>query len=277
MRTKRRWLAAAAAFGCGLTGCQTWIGGMTLPSPRYLEHYPQYFAPDPSFPLPRELATQTEQGLAGGRRPAAVACRGRPMAHGWRGRAAGIGAALAVCTGLGGCMHDDKKAYTPPPAAKGMTASPPASTRTGAPPAGGPSAQWGQPGTQTPRTPPSSGFASPGGSSSAPNPHNTGSINTPAVPGNYGSVAPVAGTAPLAPSVGPAGGTSVGSHYTPAARAPELPPGSAGDVMPPLPPPTYGSGQLPAVGPAADSFPAVPTPSGGPLPPIGGSPPYSPR
>lgn len=66
MRTKRRWLAAAAVVGCGLTGCQTWIGGMTLPSPRYLEHYPQYFAPDPAFPLPRELATQTEQGLAGG-------------------------------------------------------------------------------------------------------------------------------------------------------------------------------------------------------------------
>jgi hypothetical protein len=34
------------------------IGGMTLPSPRYLEHYPEYFPPDPSFPLPRELAQQ---------------------------------------------------------------------------------------------------------------------------------------------------------------------------------------------------------------------------
>ncbi|MBX9581609.1 MAG: hypothetical protein K2X87_15010, partial [Gemmataceae bacterium] len=32
----------------------------TLPSPRYLEHHPPYFAPDPSFPLPRELAAQTE-------------------------------------------------------------------------------------------------------------------------------------------------------------------------------------------------------------------------
>jgi hypothetical protein len=68
MRRKPRWLAcAAAALGCGLTGCQTWVGGMTLPSPRYLEHYPQYFPPDPAFPLPRELASQTNpEGIARG-------------------------------------------------------------------------------------------------------------------------------------------------------------------------------------------------------------------
>ena len=69
MRTKRLMLAGAAAAGLGggLAGCQTQVAGMTLPSPRYLEHYPQYFAPDPSFPLPRELATQTDPaGLAAG-------------------------------------------------------------------------------------------------------------------------------------------------------------------------------------------------------------------
>lgn len=61
MGNKRRWLACvAAALGCGLTGCQTWVGGMTLPSPRYLQHYPQYFPPDPAFPLPRELASQED-------------------------------------------------------------------------------------------------------------------------------------------------------------------------------------------------------------------------
>lgn len=64
MRTKRRWLAGlTAALGValgGLTGCQTWYGGMTLPSGRYLEHYPQYFAPDPAHPLPRELASQED-------------------------------------------------------------------------------------------------------------------------------------------------------------------------------------------------------------------------
>ncbi len=34
------------------------VAGMALPSGRYLEHFPQYFPPDPAFPLPRELASQ---------------------------------------------------------------------------------------------------------------------------------------------------------------------------------------------------------------------------
>lgn len=41
-------------------GCQTWIGGMTLPSPHYLDHSPQYFPPDPDFPLEKELQTQID-------------------------------------------------------------------------------------------------------------------------------------------------------------------------------------------------------------------------
>jgi hypothetical protein len=45
----------------GLTGCQTWIAGMTLPSGYYMQHRPQYFPPDPVFPLPRELATMQAQ------------------------------------------------------------------------------------------------------------------------------------------------------------------------------------------------------------------------
>ena len=58
---KRRWLGVVAAgLGVALTGCQTWFGGMTLPSPAYLQHYPQYFAPDPPFPLQRELASQED-------------------------------------------------------------------------------------------------------------------------------------------------------------------------------------------------------------------------
>ena len=51
----------AAGFGlllAGLTGCQTWVGGMTLPSGYYQDHRPQYFRPDPDFPLEKELATQ---------------------------------------------------------------------------------------------------------------------------------------------------------------------------------------------------------------------------
>ena len=39
---------------------------MTLPTGRYLEHYPQYFSPDPQHPLPRELAAQED--LHGARR-----------------------------------------------------------------------------------------------------------------------------------------------------------------------------------------------------------------
>ena len=55
MKTKRRgvWLV-----GLGLlAGCQTWVpeAGLTLPSPHYLQHQPQYFPPSPPYPLPREL------------------------------------------------------------------------------------------------------------------------------------------------------------------------------------------------------------------------------
>jgi hypothetical protein len=65
MKTKRRWQWGCMA-GCGLalamlTGCQTWMAGMTLPSERYLQHPPQYFPPSPAFPLTRELAHMEEQ------------------------------------------------------------------------------------------------------------------------------------------------------------------------------------------------------------------------
>jgi hypothetical protein len=65
MDRMRRWRAGAMiVLGPGLsllTGCQTWVGGMTLPTGRYLEHRPQYFAPDPAFPLQKELATMERQ------------------------------------------------------------------------------------------------------------------------------------------------------------------------------------------------------------------------
>ncbi len=89
MGSARRWLVRGVA-GVGvtvtaLTGCQTYpagFGGMTLPSPHYLKHYPQYFPPDPPFPLQRELdSMQNVEGLApvavpGGSGPAA---RGAPL------------------------------------------------------------------------------------------------------------------------------------------------------------------------------------------------------
>lgn len=69
MTLKYRWQClSVAGLGLGLavatTGCQTYVGGMTLPSPRYLEHRPQYFPPDPDFPLQRELSTMQAQAGA---------------------------------------------------------------------------------------------------------------------------------------------------------------------------------------------------------------------
>ena len=67
------------------TGCQTWMGGMTLPSPHYLEgHPPQYFPEEPAFPLTRELAYQEEAaGLLNPRDRAAA--RGAPPVPGVAG------------------------------------------------------------------------------------------------------------------------------------------------------------------------------------------------
>ena len=45
-----------------LSGCQGWEpnSGLTLPSPHYLRHPPQYFPPSPPYPLPRELGSLEE-------------------------------------------------------------------------------------------------------------------------------------------------------------------------------------------------------------------------
>ena len=39
-----------------MSGCQTYVmeAGLTLPTPHYLRHSPQYFPPSPPYPLPRE-------------------------------------------------------------------------------------------------------------------------------------------------------------------------------------------------------------------------------
>jgi hypothetical protein len=68
MNTLRRWRnACVMGLGltlAGLTGCQTWTSGMTLPSGHYLQHPPQYFAESPPYPLSRELASM-EAAAAG--------------------------------------------------------------------------------------------------------------------------------------------------------------------------------------------------------------------
>jgi hypothetical protein len=38
-------------------GCQTWVGGMTLPSPDYLRDKPDYIQPAPVYKHSRELAS----------------------------------------------------------------------------------------------------------------------------------------------------------------------------------------------------------------------------
>jgi hypothetical protein len=54
----RKWVGLTLSLGLGLlTGCQTWLGGMTLPSPDYLSDKPDYVPRSPSFPLGRELST----------------------------------------------------------------------------------------------------------------------------------------------------------------------------------------------------------------------------
>jgi hypothetical protein len=71
-----RWCKCLGVAGLGILlsgsiGCQTWVGGMTLPSGYYLDHKPQYFPPDPDFPLQKELATMQAQDalINGGGRP----------------------------------------------------------------------------------------------------------------------------------------------------------------------------------------------------------------
>lgn len=49
-----RCMAFVVASVSILSGCQTYHAGLTLPSPHYLKHYPNYFPPDPDFPLQRE-------------------------------------------------------------------------------------------------------------------------------------------------------------------------------------------------------------------------------
>jgi hypothetical protein len=68
MKTYRRGYAlwcAGLLIGLG-SGCQTWVPeiGMTLPSPNYLKHQPQYIPPSPPYPLPRELASLEEAAAA---------------------------------------------------------------------------------------------------------------------------------------------------------------------------------------------------------------------
>lgn len=76
--TKRgRWLlgagwALAAGLACSM-GCQTYIAGMTLPSPDYLKDKPDYIQKAPQFGLGRELSNMQQGGRNGGTPPVPAA------------------------------------------------------------------------------------------------------------------------------------------------------------------------------------------------------------
>jgi hypothetical protein len=76
IRGWRRGVLAGFTALVGLAGCQTYWGGGTYPTPRYLEHPPVYIPESPPFPLPRELATQ--QAIAAQAEPGAPAPAGLP-------------------------------------------------------------------------------------------------------------------------------------------------------------------------------------------------------
>ncbi|MCS6978079.1 MAG: hypothetical protein NZM31_13880 [Gemmatales bacterium] len=60
-RLGRNWVGVLAAGAVGLSiGCQTQMGGMTLPSNDYLRQNPTYFQPAPNFKLPREAMAMEE-------------------------------------------------------------------------------------------------------------------------------------------------------------------------------------------------------------------------
>jgi hypothetical protein len=71
----------SASLGAGVgAATAAAIGGMTLPSGRYLEHPPQYFPPDPSVPLQQELNTLEPAPAPRSVRPREEAPMPRPAA-----------------------------------------------------------------------------------------------------------------------------------------------------------------------------------------------------
>ena len=58
-------LAAALASSSLLTGCQTTIGGQTLPSPDYLKDDVQFHPAGPEFKLSKKVEAAKKQAAAG--------------------------------------------------------------------------------------------------------------------------------------------------------------------------------------------------------------------
>ena len=61
MKTRTMLCGLGFGFMAALSGCQSHLGGQTLPSPYYVEDDVQYFAPAPSeMKLTREAAVMKE-------------------------------------------------------------------------------------------------------------------------------------------------------------------------------------------------------------------------
>lgn len=209
------------------------------------------------------------------------------MAQGTRRLWHAIGAGLMVCSGLAGCMNNEKKPLLP--TARGPGLMPSANQRGSQVP--------GSSTTRTPTTgtmgntglPSTTGFQQSGGFQSGPmspsqptgtnwssggmgNPANTGSIQSPVIPGIQGPGDPLPMNSSAVPSVMPQSSnvsdpgwqqpTSLlasqpvsarGTAPTTSFRASDPPPPELTDPMPP-PAPSYG-GPISAVTPPTPSVP----------------------
>jgi hypothetical protein len=62
MTRRVKWCGGLCLGGLVLSlaacGCKQWVASADLPSPRYLEHPPEYIPPSPPYPLSRDLASQ---------------------------------------------------------------------------------------------------------------------------------------------------------------------------------------------------------------------------
>ncbi|MDB5311887.1 MAG: hypothetical protein JWO38_6089 [Gemmataceae bacterium] len=164
------------------------------------------------------------------------------MAQGLRGRLALLGAGVVLCTGLVGCMNDDKKTIGQLPTAKGSGPAVPGgmTTRTPGPSsgftAGGPGAQAGNWNPNPGGVQPASGTTYSDPTYGNPSARNPGMINRPTVPNQTGFGGPMPG--PSGSSYVPAVGPSTSSNFAPGGNA--YPPQIIG----------YGSQNIPASGSA---------------------------
>ena len=201
------------------------------------------------------------------------------MAHGLRSR---IGVGVLVCSGLVGCMNDDRKPLGTPPMAKGtgpaarpnmptaQTGGNPAYGTGGAPGYGmQPAAGLGGGGGGVQQVGGARPMGGTPGFGAMPSRNDTGTMTPGAIPGNFGS-----GPSQPIPGAGviPAGGPAASNYFPPAGgpgRFSDPPVVGLTDPGPMPSPPGPPSGYAPPVGPTGDVQPPSPY---APVAPVGGPP-----